>query len=159
MDPIGAAITRVGVLAVGMIWQFVLSMIIVRREESDLRWATIRRRLWLVKPRDPKTGEPRGLLWLWVVPLLVLVALLDVALSSTLNGLWVSLFPFFAEPPGFALGSALESPEIQAHLVGAWGFLGLWIVSAVFNTFLGEEFLFRGVLCQRWKASLAGGIG
>jgi membrane protease YdiL (CAAX protease family) len=151
VDPIGAAVTRIGVLTVGMIWQFVLSMIIVRREEGDLRWSTIRRRLWLNKPRDPKTGDPRGLLWLWVVPLLILVALLDVVLGSTLDGLWVWLFPFFAEPPSFALGTILESPEIQAQLVGAWGFLGLWIVSAVFNTFLGEEFLFRGVLLPKME--------
>jgi hypothetical protein len=41
-DPIGAAITRVGVLTVGLVWQFILSMIIVRREGGDLRWSTIR---------------------------------------------------------------------------------------------------------------------
>ena len=151
VDPIGAALTRVGVLTVGLIWQFVLSMIIVRREEGDLRLATIRRRLWLQKPRDPKTGEPRGLLWLWVVPLLILVALLDVFLGSTLDRWWVSLFPFFAEPSSFALGSVLESPEIQAQLVGAWGFFGLFIVNALFNTFLGEEFLFRGVLLPKME--------
>jgi membrane protease YdiL (CAAX protease family) len=150
-DPIGAAITRVGVLTVGLIWQFILSMIIVRREGGDLRWATIRRRLWLNKPQDPKTGQPRGLLWLWVVPLLILVALLDVVLSATLSDVWVSLFPFFAEPASFALGSALESPAVQAQLVGAWGFLGLFIVNALFNTFLGEEFLFRGVLLPKME--------
>ena len=150
-DPIGAAVTRVGAITVGLIWQFVLSMIIVRREEGDLSWSTIRRRLWLNKLRDLKTGKTRGLLWLWVVPLLVLVALLDVALGSTLDGFWVSLFPFFAEPPSFAMGSILESPEVQAQLVGAWGFLGLYIVNAVFNTVLGEEFLFRGVLLPKME--------
>ncbi len=45
-DPLAAASTRIWALTVGLIWQFVLSMIIVRREEGDLRWATIRRRLW-----------------------------------------------------------------------------------------------------------------
>ena len=118
-DPIGAAMTRIGVLTIGLIWQFILSMIIVRREEGDLCWSTIRQRLWLNKPRDPKTGQPRGLLWLWVVPLLVLVALLEMFLGSTLDQIWVSIFPFLGEPAGFALGSALESPEIQAQLVGA----------------------------------------
>jgi hypothetical protein len=83
------------------------------------------------------------------VPLLVLVALLDVFLSSTLNGFWVSLFPFFAEPSSFALGSALASPDVQATIVGAWGLLGLSVVNAVFNAFLGEELLFRGVLLPR----------
>ena len=56
-DPIGAAVTRIGVLTIGLIWQFVLSMIIVRREEGNLRWSTIKKRLWLNKPRAPKTGN------------------------------------------------------------------------------------------------------
>jgi len=150
-DPVGAAVTRIGVLTIGLIWQFVLSMIIVRREEGDLRWSTIRQRLWLNKPRDPKNGQPRSLLWLWVVPLLILVALEDMLLGSTLSRIWVSLFPFFAEPASFELGSALESPAIQAQLVGAWGFLGLFFVNALFNTVLGEEFLFRGVLLPKMK--------
>ena len=151
LDPIGAAVARVGVLTVGLIWQFVLSMIIVYREEGDLRWATVRRRLWLNTPRDPKTGEPRARLWLWLVPLLILVALLDVALAPALGGLWVSLFPFFAEPPGFAFGTALGLPKVQAQLVGNWGFLALFVVFALFNTVLGEEFLFRGVLLPKMK--------
>jgi len=150
-DPVGAAVTRTGVLTLGLIWQFVLSMIIVRREEGDLRLSTIRQRLWLNKPRDPRTGQPRNLLWLWVVPLLILVALWDIFFASTPNRIWVSLFPFFAEPAGFALESVLESPEIQAQLVGAWGFLGLFFVNAVFNTVLGEEFLFRGVLLPKME--------
>lgn len=150
-DPIGAAVTRIGVLTVGLVWQFVLSMIIVRREEGDLRWSTIQQRFWLNKPRDPKTGKPRSLLWLWVVPLLVLVALEEIFVGSALSRIWVSLFPFLAEPAGFALDSVLESPEIQAQLVGAWGFLGLFFVNAVFNTVLGEEFLFRGVLLPKME--------
>ena len=70
-DPLGAGVTRVVLLTFGLIWLFVLSMIIVRREEGDLRWATIKRRLWLNTPRDPKTGETRRRLWLWLVPLLI----------------------------------------------------------------------------------------
>jgi membrane protease YdiL (CAAX protease family) len=148
-DPIGAAVSRVGLLTLGLIWQFVLSMIFVYREEGDLRWATVRRRLRLNTPRDPKTGEPRARLWLWLVPLVILIALMDVALAPTLDGLWVSLFPFFAEPPGFAFGTAMGLPEVQAQLVGNWGFLALMVVFALFNTVLGEEFLFRGVLLPK----------
>jgi len=150
-DPIGAAVTRIGVLTIGLIWQFILAMIIVQREEGNLRWSTIRQRLWLNKPRDPKTGQPRGVLWLWVVPFLVLIALEEMFLGPSLDQIWLSIFPFFAEPAGFALGSALESPEIQAQLVGAWGFLGLFFINAVFNTILGEEFLFRGVLLPKME--------
>jgi membrane protease YdiL (CAAX protease family) len=150
-NPIGAVVTRIGVLTIGLIWQYVLTMIIVRSEEGNLRWSTIKKRLWLNKPRDPRTGQPRSVLWLWVLPFLVLIASLEMFLAPALDKIWVSFFPFFAEPPGFALGSALESPEIQAQLVGAWGFLGLFFENAVFNTILGEEFLFRGVLLPKME--------
>jgi membrane protease YdiL (CAAX protease family) len=150
-DPLGAGVTRISLLLVGLIWLFVLSMIIVRREEGDLRWATVKRRLWLNTPRDPKTGEHRRRLWLWVIPFVIAIIVWELALVSYVNGLWVLSFPFFAEPPGYSLGAALESPEILDRLVGAWWFLGLYVVNAVFNTILGEEFLFRGVLLPRME--------
>ena len=53
---------------------------------------------------------------------------------------------FFAEPPGYSLGAILESWEILDRLVGAWWFFALFVVNAIFNTILGEEFLFRGEL-------------
>ena len=146
-DPIGAAVTRVGVLTVGLIWQFVPCMIIVRREGGDLRWATIRQRLWPNKPRDPKTGVP----WPAVV---VGVAAFGPGRAAGrrpgLNAGWALgvAVPVFRRTVQLCLGSILGSPAIQAQLVGAWGFLGLFIINAVFNTFLGEELLFRGVLLQ-----------
>ena len=147
--PLGSAVIRVSLMTVGLIWQFVLSMIIVYREEGDVRWSTIRRRLWLVKPRDPKTGESRGRLWLWLIPIIVLLVASEFVISPALNGVWLKLFPFLAQPPQFEMGSALESPDVQAQLVGAWWFLGLILIMAVFNSFLGEEFLFRGVLLPK----------
>ena len=148
-DSLGSGVTRVVLLTLGLVWQFVLSMIIVRQEEGDLRWATVKRRLRLNPPRDPKTGEQRHRLWLWVVPALIGIALLDVVLASTIDNLWVSTFPFFAEPPGYSFDAVLESPEILERLVGAWWFLALFVGFAIFNTILGEEFLFRGVLLPK----------
>jgi hypothetical protein len=58
-DPLGAGVTRFVLLLIGLIWLFVLSMIIVRQEEGDLRWTTVKRRLRLNAPRDPKSGETR----------------------------------------------------------------------------------------------------
>jgi len=150
-DPLGAGVTRLVLLMIGLIWLFVLSMIIVRREEGDLRWATVQRRLRLDTPRDPKTGESRPRLWLWVIPLLIATVVWELALTSYVDGLWVSVFPFFAEPPGYSLGAVLESQEILDRLVGAWWFFGLFVVNAVFNTILGEEFLFRGVLLPKME--------
>jgi len=142
---------RVMVLTVGLVWQFVLAMLIVYREAGDLRWATIRRRLWLNTPKDPTSGQPRGKLWLWLVPLIVLIAGWELALYAPLDQLWVNLFPLFAEPAGFSGRELFESQEARDQLVGAWGFLALFAVSALFNTFLGEELLLRGVLLPKMR--------
>jgi len=107
-DPLGAGVTRIVLLTLGLIWLFVLSMIIVRQEEGNLRWATVKRRLWLNAPRDPKTGAPRRRLWLWIIPFLIAIVVWELALTSYLDGLWVSVFPFFAEPPGYSLAGVLE---------------------------------------------------
>jgi membrane protease YdiL (CAAX protease family) len=150
-DPLGAGVTRILLLTIGLFWLFVLSMIIVRQEEGDLRWATVKRRLRLNPPQDPKTGETRRRLWLWVIPFLIAIVAYDLALKSYVDGLWVSIFPFFAEPPGYSMAAVLESQEILDRLVGAWWFLALFVVQAIFNTILGEEFLFRGVLLPKME--------
>jgi uncharacterized protein len=150
-DPLGAGVTRFVLLLIGLIWLFVLSMIIVRQEEGDLRWATVKRRLRLNTPRDPKTGETRRKLWLWVIPFLIGIIVWELALTSYVDRLWVSLFPFFAEPPGYSLGAVFESQEMLDRLAGAWWFFALFVVNAIFNTILGEEFLFRGVLLPRME--------
>jgi uncharacterized protein len=43
------------------------------------------------------------------------------------------------------------TPEMRTQLVGAWGLFALYSVSSLFNTFLGEEFLFRGVLLPKME--------
>ena len=150
-DPLGAGVTRIVLLTFGLIWLFVLSMILVRQEEGDLRWATVKRRLRLNTPRDPKTGETRRRLWLWAIPFLIGIFLWAFAVASSVDSLWVSIFPFLAEPPGYGFAAILESQEILERLVGAWWFLGLFVVLAIFNTILGEEFLFRGVLLPKME--------
>jgi membrane protease YdiL (CAAX protease family) len=150
-DPIGAVVSRFGALTVGLIWLVILSLIMVYREEGDLRWTTIRRRLRLNTPRDPHTCEPRHRLWLWAIPLVILIAVWGFKIGPELSKLWTSLFPFLAEPSSFALGTALASPAGKAQFVGVWGILALFAVNAVFNI-LGEEFLFRGVLLPKMNA-------
>lgn len=150
-DPFGASLTRFILLALGLIWLFVLSMIIVRKEEGDLRWATVKRRLRLNTPREPKTGETRHRLWLWVIPFIIGSVIWDLFLAPPVTSLWVSILPFFREPTGYSLGAFLESQEILQRLVGAWWFFGLFVIEAVFNSVLGEEFLFRGVLLPKME--------
>lgn len=150
-NPLGFGITLMVLLTLGLIWLFVLSMIIVRREEGNLRWATVKRRLRLNAPREPATGEPRARLWLWVVPFIVAVAVVELVLNTPLESSWVSLFPFLAEPQGYSFDAILGSQEILARLEGAWWFFALFVVMSVFNTVLGEELLFRGVLLPRME--------
>ena len=150
-DPFRFGITLLVLLTLGLVWLFVLSMIIVRREEGDLRWATVKRRLRLSAPRDPGTGQPRARLWVWVVPFLVAVAVIELVLNTPLENAWVSVFPFLAEPQGYSFDAILGSQEILARLEGAWWFFALFVVQAAFNTILGEEFLFRGVLLPKME--------
>ena len=150
-DPLGSGVTRLVLLTLGLVWLFVLSLLIVRREEGDLRWATVKRRLRLTVPREPATGEPRARLWLWVVPFLVAVTAVQLLLSAPIRSVWVSVFPFLAEPAGYGPGAIFQSQEALARLEGAWWFLALFVTNAVCNTILGEEFLFRGVLLPKME--------
>ena len=158
-NPLAAGVTRIALLTVGLIWLFVLSMIIVRQEEGDLRWATVKRRLRLNAPRDPKTGETRRRLWLWVLPLLIAIAVYEIALKPYVDDLWVSVFPFFAEPSGYSMAGVLASQEILNRLVGAWWFFALYAVNAVFNTIWERSFYFGECCFPRWREYLAGGAG
>jgi membrane protease YdiL (CAAX protease family) len=150
-DPLGAGVTRILLLTVGLVWLFVLSMIIVWREEGDLRWTTIKRRLRLNAPRDPATGQSRRWLWLWVIPFLLAIVVYEMLLSNHVERAWVAIVPGFAEPPGYSMAALFQSKEILARLVGAWWFFALFVVQAIFNTVLGEEFLFRGVLLPKME--------
>lgn len=148
-DPQNPGFERQAVLAVGLVWQFLLVMILLYQEAGNLRWATIRQRLWLQTPRSPHTGKPRGRLWWWLIPVVLLTALYELQLKGIVDHLWVSVFPFLAQPHGFDFGSALATPASRAMLAGAWNLWGLFVLSALFNTVLGEELLFRGFLLPR----------
>jgi membrane protease YdiL (CAAX protease family) len=142
-------LARLGVLTVGLVWQFVLVMLLLYREARTWRWSILRRLLWLNAPRSLETGETRARLWWWLVPISFLTAAFDLRVKAIVDAWWVSVFPWFAEPRGWSLAAALATPDARSHLVGAWGTGALFLCSALFNTFLGEELLFRGVLLPR----------
>jgi membrane protease YdiL (CAAX protease family) len=147
---VDAALLRVKLMTVGLIWQFVLSMLIVYREEGNLQLSTISRRFWLNHPVDAKTGETKKSLWWWLIVLIPLTAAVGLGSRPVLVKSWSIAFPLLAEPKGYD-GSALFSPELRSQWVGSWGLFGLFFVFGLFNTVLGEEFAFRGVLLPRMK--------
>ena len=134
-------------MIVGMAWLFVWSMIVLYRELGTLRWSVIRIRMWFQMPRDPKTDEPKARLLWWALPAAVLNALVMITPVMTfLDKIVTTVFPFFAMP-AYADTSGLASPEF----VGQWWLLGVVLASNLFNHFLGEEFLFRGVLLPKME--------
>ena len=143
---------RVLLMTVGLVWQFVVVMLVVRREAGALSWPVLRERLWLGPPRRPRTGQPDARLWLWLALLLPGFALSVFLIAPPLNDAWLAAFPFLAEPPEFSF-SQLVTPPASRALEGAWWFYGLFLVMSVFNTVLGEELLFRGLLLPRMQGT------
>src|SRR6266496_3310999 len=86
-DPQKPGFERLAVLTVGLVWQFILVMILLYQETGSLRWSTIRQRLWLTTPRSPHTGEPRGRYWWWLIPLILLTAIYELLISGIVDHL------------------------------------------------------------------------
>ncbi len=149
------AFLNLALLTVGLVWQFVLVVILLRSEGVSWNWSDIRQRLWLRQPSSPKDGRTDRRLWWWLIPVLLLTVLFEFKVGGAIDRAWVSVFPALREPPGASLNGFLGSPEGRAQMVGAWGFYLLFIVQAIFNTVIGEELLFRGLLLPR----MAGAFG
>lgn len=130
-------------MVAGMIWQFVLAMIVLRRELGTLGWSAVKARIWLNAPVEPRSGNPRRRLWWWAVPAIAANVLGGLA-ATGLDEAWVRWLPALTEPV-YTRIQALASDRFQ----GQWWILGLALVSALFNYVLGEELLFRGVLLPR----------
>lgn len=128
--------SMIGALTIGLAWQFVLVLILVRREQGTLRWSVLRDVLWLHAPTSPTTRRRGGRLWLIVLPLVVLAAAKD----------FVPKLPHAASLDFFTF---IGTTEGRQFLAGAWGALAVLIVMCLFNTVLGEELLFRGYLLPR----------
>jgi CAAX protease family protein len=127
-------------LTAGLVWQFVLVAVLVRREQGTLRWPVVREALWLRSPRDPKSGRHGGRVWLIVIPLIVIFAA-------------VSEIPALPAPEDRDLGEFLSSDAGKDFFSGAWGWFALVLVLQVFNSILGEELLFRGLLLPRMNGA------
>src|SRR5262245_12868586 len=132
--------TLILALTMGLIWQFILVLGLVAYERRSLRPAVLRDALWLKPPTD-RAGRRGGRLWWWAPVMLVGVGLVEAV-------------PFgLSAPASRDFGTILGTDDGQAMLRGNWGLLALIALMAVFNTVLGEELLFRGLLLPRMRAA------
>jgi membrane protease YdiL (CAAX protease family) len=129
-------------IIVGLIWQFVLSILILKNEGYNLKWSAIQNRMKYQKPRNPKTGRSNNWLLLWVIPFILLSALIQSCVGFP--DLDRIAAPLFQNLPQYDL-SELATDEYK----GAWWILGLFLITMLFNYFLGEEFLYRGILLPK----------
>jgi membrane protease YdiL (CAAX protease family) len=129
-------------IVVGMAWQFVVSLLVLRNELGGLRWQAVKERTRLNPPLDPRSGKPRRVLWLWAIPAIA-ANVLGIFLATQVDAAWSNLSGL--NEPWYASAEALADPQFE----GQWWILGLALTSFVFNYFLGEELLFRGVLLPR----------
>jgi membrane protease YdiL (CAAX protease family) len=134
------ALSRALILALtaGLIWQFLMVLGLVYREQGSLRWPVVKEALWLRAPRNPRTGRRGGRAWLIVIPLIVALAAEE-------------FLPTLPTPAARDLGLFLGSDAGQTFLSGNWGWLAIILVLQIFNTVLGEELLFRGLLLPRME--------
>jgi membrane protease YdiL (CAAX protease family) len=130
-------------ITAGLIWQFVLILILLSRELGGLRWSRARDALWLRPPRDPQTGRVGGRVWWWVLPFVLLFLLLQFV--PDLSG------PFPRDFPEF-----VDSDRGEDFFRGAWGWFAVIVVLTVFNV-IGEELLFRGLLLPRMQGAFGRG--
>ena len=126
-------------ITAGLIWQFVLTLILTKREQGALRCTRVRDALWLLSPRDPRSGRVGGRVWLWVIPFVLLF------------GLWEAFGYDITGPANRDFAEFLDTAAGQEFFRGAWGWFAVVVVLVVFNTVLGEELLFRGLLLPRMR--------
>jgi uncharacterized protein len=127
-------------LTVGLIWQFVLVMLLVYRERGSLRWSVLKDALWLHSPRSPTTGRVGGRLWLVLIPCVLLLGVEE-------------FIPAFPPATGRDFSAFVGSEAGREFFSGNWVWFALIVVLFVFNTVLGEELLFRGLLLPRMQGA------
>lgn len=127
-------------LTAGLVWQFIFVLVAVHREQGTLRWAVTKEVLWLRAPRSPRNGRTGGRLWWLLVPLI-----LGVAATEEL--------PTVPVPGNRDLGTFLQSNAGQEFFSDNWVWFALTLTMMIFNTVLGEELLFRGLLLPRMRGA------
>lgn len=132
-------VNLVACLTAGLAWQSVAVLGLVAAEQRSLRPRVVAGALWL---RAPSTTTRRGgRLWWWALAAVAGVGLLEA----------LPIDPGAPADRGF--DALLGTPEGQALFHHNWGLFALVVAMFAFNTVLGEELLFRGLLLPRMRSA------
>jgi CAAX protease family protein len=118
--------------------------VLVRREQDTLSWPLVRDALWLRAPLHPRTGRRGGLLWLVFVPCILLFGAEEFIPSTTPTA-------------GHDLPTFLGSDAGSVLPPNSWAWFAVIATLVIFNTVLGEELLFRGLLLPRMRKAFGRG--
>lgn len=140
-------------MVTGMIWQFILSVWLLYCELDVFTWRTICDRIWLKKPRNPRTGRVRFKYFWWLIPAFAFYAAIEQTPTVDILGRLILIpFPILESLPELNLAELSNE-----QFIGAWWLMLIAVISCIFNYFLGEELLFRGILlpkmhgvCGKW---------
>ncbi len=131
-------------IVLGLIWQGVLSFIILKREVVPFTKENLKKRLWINHPIDPKTGVASKKLYWWaLLGAVVLFAWDQIGPLGFLDELWVKALPAITVPDYANL------EKLSGVALDQWWLLVLLFPWTLFNYVLGEELLFRGVLLPK----------
>ncbi len=131
-------------MIVGMAWQTVVSIYVLYNELGTLQWSLVKERIWLNKPFNHNTGKSSNKYYWWLIPGLLYVGLIVAFISAPIENFTARLLPFITKLPAMEIGE-LATEEF----IGAWWIVGIALISSIFNYFIGEELLFRGVLLPK----------
>ncbi|WP_028975149.1 CPBP family intramembrane glutamic endopeptidase [Spirochaeta cellobiosiphila] len=132
------------IMVIGMIWQFILSVIILKIELGTITWSRLKDRLWLHQPRD-KNNNRFLKAYLLLIPIIGYNFFIEqTGYFDFITNTIVSHFPILAKP-SYGEITALIDPQFRGH----YSLILLAIVSCLFNYLLGEELLFRGILLPK----------
>ena len=125
----------------GLIWQLVLVLILVRREHGELRWSRVCDTLGLRTPRNPKTRRIGGRVWWWVLPFVVVTGVVNA----------IGIDPTGPLPRDLPKTLELDRVRLEHFFRGNWYGFALLAAVAILAPIV-EELFFRGLLLPRMRA-------
>jgi uncharacterized protein len=130
----------------GLIWQIGLVLLLVRREQGNLRRSTLCAALWLRRPQSVKSGRVGGKVWWWTVPF--------VLLSGLTN--FVGIDPTGPLPRDLPKTLELDPSRLEHLFHGNWAAFALLVVVVLLAP-IEEELFFRGLLLPRMRDAFGKG--